>query len=172
MASNIVLTGFMGTGKTSVGKLVARKTGMGFADTDALIEALEGKRVEDIFREKGEKYFRSLEEKVISRVSDLKGFVIATGGGAVLSADNMDNLRKRGIIFCLRAKPETVYRNIRNSPDERPLLKEKDMLLQINKLMEEREKYYRNAHYIIIVDGRTAEETAEEVISIFKAIHQ
>jgi len=166
MAENIVLTGFMGVGKTNVGRFIAGKLEMKFVDTDALIEEIEGRKIKEIFSEKGEKYFREIEKRIIEKVSNFQGYVISTGGGVVLSEDNISNLSKNGIIFWLKASPETIYRNVINTDiADRPVLKEGDVLKQINKLLKEREEYYENAHFTISVDEKSIEEIAGEIIS-------
>ena len=99
----IVLTGFMGTGKTSVGRELSRMLGYRFIDTDVLIEQREGCAISVIFKEKGEEYFRKLEEEVVAVVSKAKDVVIATGGGVIKNSRNVANLRRKGVIVWLKA---------------------------------------------------------------------
>ena len=108
----IVLTGFMGTGKTSVGKELSKKLGYQFIDTDVLIEAREGKPVSLIFKEKGEDYFRKIEQAVVKEVSLMNNIVIATGGGVIKSKNNVENLGSRGIIIWLKADPRLFLREL------------------------------------------------------------
>ncbi|HOM27495.1 MAG TPA: shikimate kinase, partial [bacterium] len=121
MEKNIVLIGFMGTGKTEVGILLAKRLNMNFVDTDKLIEEREKDRIVRIFEVKGEEYFREIEEKIIEEVSNYKNCVIATGGGAVIREKNYNNLKKNGILICLKATPEEIYKRTISKKD-RPLL--------------------------------------------------
>lgn len=160
---NIVLTGFMGTGKTTAGLLVSKKLGREFIDIDQLIEAGEKMSISGIFKKNGETFFRDIETRYIKEVSLLLGKVISTGGGAVLRKENMDCLRGNGIIICLKASAETVLRNISGNMD-RPLLAEPDPLKRIHELLEYREKYYRDCDSEIIIDKLLPEQVAEAVI--------
>ncbi len=118
---NIVLTGFMGTGKSIVAKKLAQKLGMGYVDTDKIIEDREGREIRKIFEEKGEDYFREIETKIIKQVSSLNNYVIATGGGVVLKEENIKALRKKGVIIYLSANPEIILKRT-DKNEERPLL--------------------------------------------------
>lgn len=139
---NIVLTGFMGTGKSSIGKLLSCKLGLKFVDTDALIEEQEGISINRIFEKHGEKYFRAIERKTVAGVSAKDNCVIATGGGVVLDGENMANLRKNGVIICLRARPEVIHARI-TPQDTRPLLKVSDPAAAIKEKLEERSPFYK-----------------------------
>jgi len=103
---NIVLTGFMGTGKSIVGEKLAQRLGMGYIDTDQIIEEREGCEISKIFKEKGEDYFRKIETEVVKEVSSFNNCVIATGGGVVLKEENIKALRRKGIIISLSANPD------------------------------------------------------------------
>ena len=118
---NIVLTGFMGTGKTVTGQLLADRLEMLFIDTDREVEAATGLDPSEIFSRYGEKRFRAEESLVVERVARLEGCVIATGGGVVLNADNMANLRRKGVIILLEARPEVIAGRV-SRVDDRPLL--------------------------------------------------
>jgi shikimate kinase len=108
----IVLTGFMGTGKTSVGRELSRKLGWRFIDTDVLIEEREGKPISLIFKDSGEEYFRSLEQNTVEEVSKLRNAVIATGGGVIKNQKNVENLGRRGTIVWLKADPEIILKRV------------------------------------------------------------
>lgn len=164
---NIVLTGFMGTGKTEVGRLLARKLGYKFIDADSVIEEDQKMPITEIFKRFGEPYFRDIESKVIKRLSEMEGVVISTGGGAVLRQENMDNLRKNGIIICLMASPETIYERTKKDTS-RPLLQVENPLQRIKELLDFRRPYYEKADIMIDTDGKTPEEVAREILKKVK----
>lgn len=138
---NIVLIGFMGCGKTTLGKKLSMKLKYSFIDTDRYIERKEGITVAQIFEEKGEAYFRGLEKNTVELLSKEYGNIIATGGGIIKNPENMRMLKQRGIIVYLKATPEHIFRNIGND-DTRPLLQGGDKLEKIRSLMEERRELY------------------------------
>lgn len=167
MMKNIVLTGFMGTGKTEVGRLLARRLGYKFIDADSIIEEEQKMPITEIFKRFGEPYFRDIESEVIKRLSEMEKVIISTGGGVVLREENMNNLRKKGIIICLMASPETIYERTKDDTS-RPLLQVKDPLQRIRELLNFRRPYYEKADIMIDTDGKTPEEVAEDII---KRIH-
>jgi shikimate kinase len=118
----IVLAGFMGTGKTSVGRELSRKLGYPFIDTDVLIEEREAMPISLIFKHKGEEYFREVEALTVAEVSRMSDVVIATGGGVIKDSQNVANLRRRGVIFCLTADSEIILKRIMLEDGTRPLL--------------------------------------------------
>lgn len=146
---NIVLIGFMGTGKTALGKILAKKLKMGFIDTDSLIEEKKGKSVAGIFSENGERYFRKLERDVVRVVSRKNNVVVSTGGGVVLSPENMKQLRRNGVIICLKSKPEVILERIKRQKGIRPLLNKPDPLKEIKSILKERAPYYKQADFVI-----------------------
>ncbi|MCK4463342.1 MAG: shikimate kinase, partial [Candidatus Omnitrophica bacterium] len=107
---NIVLLGFMGTGKTVIAKKLAEKTGMQYVSTDELIVEKEGMSINDIFTKKGEPYFRDVEKKVVYDISGLDNVVLDAGGGIVMDLENIRNLRKKGLLVCLWADPKDIYK--------------------------------------------------------------
>jgi shikimate kinase / 3-dehydroquinate synthase len=139
----LVLTGFMGTGKTTVGNELALKLDMEFVDTDALIESRHGP-ISRIFEERGEAEFRSIERSVAVELGDKKGLVIATGGGMILDAENFRALSRNGRIFCLVATPDEIHSRVTNdkSRGDRPLLQVEDPRQRIIEMMTEREGDY------------------------------
>ncbi len=160
---NIVLVGFMGTGKSSVGKIVAETTGRKLVEMDALIEKQEGMMISAIFAGKGEKYFRDKERKVVQELSAKCGLVISTGGGVVLNAENIADFKKNGIVICLSATPETIFERVKNET-HRPLLKTKDPLAKIKELLGVRAPFYARADVTITTDGKKIEQIADEVV--------
>ena len=118
---NIILIGFMGAGKTKVGKLLAKTLGYGFVDMDELIEEREGLPIKEIFEKRGEKYFREKEKEWLKRLSLLEKIVLSPGGGIILSPENRKRLRKMGKVFYLKASPKAILERVKNE-SHRPLL--------------------------------------------------
>jgi shikimate kinase len=164
---NLVLTGFMGTGKTTVGKELAARLGMGFVDTDELIEAKHGP-IARIFAERGEEGFREIERAVAEEVSAMTGMVIATGGRMALDAESAHSLSRNGLIVCLVATPETIHGRIAadDSRRERPLLQAEDVRQRIDQLVEEREERYRRFPQVP-TDGATPGEVVDQIIRLW-----
>jgi shikimate kinase / 3-dehydroquinate synthase len=141
--ANIVLTGFMGTGKTTVGKLLARHLGYDFVDTDVLIEERAGKRIPEIFEQMGETAFREMEADLARELSGRQGVVISTGGRMMLDPDNAVALTRTGRVFCLVATPEEILERVtKDSDHERPLLAVSDPMERIVELMQARQEAY------------------------------
>ncbi|MDR2709604.1 MAG: shikimate kinase [Elusimicrobiota bacterium] len=150
---NISLIGFMATGKSSVGKALAEKLDKKFIDIDKLIELKEQMPISEIFERKGEREFRKIESAVIEEVSALSGqnLVISCGGGAPLNAQNIENLRRDGIVICLSASLEVIYRRVQNN-SSRPVFKTASPTrAQIAELLESRKKSYENCDVCIDV---------------------
>ena len=164
MKTNIALTGFMGTGKTEVGKLLAEKLGKEFVETDAIIVEKAGRSIPEIFREDGEIAFRELEIAVIGEVATRKNAVIACGGGAVLNKINTDRLGKQSAIVCLTASPQVILKRTSADAEERPLLAVADRMKQIEELMKFREPYYKRSADIIMNTSRLNVRTVVERI--------
>ncbi len=167
LENSIVLTGFMGTGKTTVGKRLCALTGAQFIDTDALIEEKEGMSIPKIFEKHGEKYFRDVESEVIKSLAGYKGAVISTGGGAVIRRDNIDALRACGAkVFCLCADIERVYKNIGDNTSSRPLLNGKT-IDEARVLLESRKDAYANCDWAIDVTECEKEQTADKILELY-----
>lgn len=165
--SSIVLTGFMGTGKSVIGKRLCALTGAEFIDTDSMIEEKAGMSISDIFAKYGEEYFRDMETDVIKALAGKKGAVISTGGGAVIRRENIDCLRCGGaMIFCLSADIERVYRNIGKNTSSRPLLSGKTME-EAKSLLESRREAYANCDFEIDVTRIQKEQSADEILKIY-----
>ncbi|HOV22483.1 MAG TPA: shikimate kinase [bacterium] len=168
MKKNIILTGFMGTGKTLIGNIVADKLNMEFIDTDKVIEEREKDRIARIFQVKGEEYFRKLEEKVINEICKKENCVIATGGGAIIREKNYNNMKKSGIIICLEAEPSIILLRTSTTEDRPLLLKNKDAISTIRYLINSRKKYYDKADYKIDTTSLSPEQAGEKIIEIWK----
>ena len=162
---NIILTGFMGTGKTTIGKLLAEKTGYRFVDTDMLIEQQTGKTITEIFAIQGERVFRSLEDNLVKKLAAENGLVIATGGGLVLNPDNIKELSRTGQIFCLTATADDILQRVKQQGDTRPLLQEKDPLQKIKSLLQQRDHIYRQFPQISTT-GTSPELLVNKILSL------
>lgn len=160
---NIVLTGFMGSGKTSVGKLIAEKTGRAFVDTDDLIEQRAGKSIPRIFEEEGETAFRDLETEAVQHAAQTHARVIATGGGAVMRPQNREALRKTGEIVFLDAPIEVIFQRIQND-GSRPLLEAENPLMKARALLEKRRPVYLQADMTVDTQRLTIEQTADKIV--------
>ncbi|OQX54360.1 MAG: hypothetical protein B5M48_01145 [Candidatus Omnitrophica bacterium 4484_213] len=160
---NIILVGFMGTGKTVVGKELAKILKTRFIDVDDLIEQKEGRKISRIFEEDGEEYFRNCEYKMIKRISRLDNCVISPGGGAVLEFENVLNLKKNGIIVCLTALPDVIWKRVKKNKN-RPLLKVKNPLKRIKTLLKFRESYYKQADIFVDTSKLSVEEVGMKIL--------
>ena len=162
---NLVLTGFMGSGKTSVGLKLSYRLRMPVEDTDKLIERREGCSVSDIFRNKGEAYFRQLETELLRELTQSKSVKIySVGGGTPVRPENRELLRKLGLVVYLRLRPETVYERLKDDT-ARPLLQCEDPLKKIKELMQDRKAAYEeSADVILDVDTMTLEQIQDSII--------
>lgn len=163
---NIVLVGFMGTGKTSVGRRLATQFRMRYVDTDDIIERDSGRRISNIFEEDGEAAFRELESEAVLKVSKQHNSVISTGGGVVLKEANMIALKQNGVVFCLTATPEEIYRRVGHQT-HRPLLQIPDPLAKIQSMLAERRPYYEEADYMVRTTGRSFSEIIAHIKRVF-----
>ena len=164
LSANIVLVGFMGTGKSAVGRVIAQKLEFHFIDTDDVIEQTSKAKISDIFAEHGEDYFRDLESQAVKSVALMKNQVVATGGGVVLRPSNIDLLRTGGPIFCLNATPKAIWDRVRSSRS-RPLLRGPEPLKKIETLLDKRAPYYALADHQIETTGVSVDRVADEIIS-------
>lgn len=164
---NIYLLGFMGTGKTLVGKLLSQRIGWAFLDLDDLIEAKEGLKIVEIFAQKGEPYFRNLETQVLKEVSSQDKLVVACGGGIVLKEENLSLINNSGVGFCLEAKPQIIYERTKNF-SHRPLLNVENPQAKIKALLKERAPFYAKVRYHIDTSHLTAQEVVDKILKILK----
>ena len=164
---NIVLIGFMGSGKTVVGRLLADRLGYKFIDTDKIIEERIGKTISDIFNDEGEHYFREIESNIVKELSELSGHVISTGGGIVLNQDNLTCLKKGGLTVWLKASPESIHKRV-VSESHRPLLNVKDPLNEIKRLLSPRERLYSEADISVETDDLDIEKIVENIIYAYQ----
>ena len=151
----IILIGYMGSGKTTVGKALSKETGMMFYDLDWYIENRMRKTVSQIFAERGEEGFRKIEYNMLHEVAEFEDVIISCGGGTPCFFDNMDYLNQQGDVVYLKATPETLYKHLLMAKIERPLLKDKapeELIDYITEHLKERAPYYEKAHYTLDVN--------------------
>jgi len=165
MPKNVALVGFMGAGKSVVAMYLASTLKRELISTDALIVEREKRPITDIFRDSGEAYFRELEKKVVAEVNKQENLIIDCGGGIVLNRENIDALKKSGILIYLSATPKIIYERIRNQK-HRPLLNVPNPQAEITELLESRKPLYNQADYKIDTSSKTVEEVAREIIKI------
>jgi shikimate kinase len=160
---NIVLLGFMGTGKSAVGRRLSASLGYDFVDTDRVIEQQQKKTVAGIFADCGEAEFRRMESVVVRELSRQTRCVIATGGGVALNPDNLEHLRQRGILVALQARPEVILKRVEKRVGERPLLQDVDPLSRIQSLLTDRADCYRNVDLTVDTSDLSTEEVVRRI---------
>ena len=151
----VILIGYMGSGKTTVGKALSKETGMMFYDLDWYIESRMHKSVSQIFAEKGEEGFRKIEYNMLHEVAEFEDVIISCGGGTPCFFDNMDYLNQQGEVVYLKASPETLYKHLLMAKIERPLLKDKsadELIAYITEHLKQREPFYEKARHILDVN--------------------
>lgn len=163
---NLALIGFMGTGKSCVGRLVADLLHFTYLDTDQVIEARAGKTINDIFLQDGEQAFRDWECRIVKELEHRTKTVISTGGGLPANSGNLASLKTHSLVLCLWASPESIFERVRTHT-HRPLLNESDPLAKIRQLLAAREAYYRQADVLVNTEMRSVREVAIQVIHQF-----
>lgn len=165
---NIVLTGFMASGKTTVGKMLAEELNRPFIDTDVFIEAKAGMSIAEIFAEKGETAFRRMEQQTAAELAQYQGVVLATGGRMVLDPANVASLGKTGTIVCLKASPKEILSRVMSDGQQlRPLLAVPDPESKIKELLEERRTGYAQFPQVM-TDGKTQQTIVDEILAVVK----
>lgn len=171
---NIVLVGMSGSGKSTIGEYLANKLKRPHIDTDKMIVSNSGKSINYIFENHGEDYFRQLESQIIESIQFEQGIIISTGGGVVLNRNNINILKRNGIIFFLNGSTQTLYRNLHSSEgykDGRPLLGGKDLMESLERIYSERQRlYYSSGDYEILIDNKSIEEIGDEIIKVFNEL--
>lgn len=164
---NLYLVGFMGTGKTTVGRALAHKTGFAALDSDHEIERLQGKTIPDIFAQEGEPAFRAMEREFIEHGHPAARTIVACGGGLVVQPGMLELLKSKGVVICLHASVETILaRTARHR--NRPLLAVEDPEARIKSLYAAREPIYRRAGTLILTDARPLHEIVAHVMRAWK----
>ena len=162
--SNIVLVGFMGTGKSAVGKMLARRLSRPFLDLDRQIEKETGRSVQQLFAQEGEAAFRAREAKIVQAAAALKEHVIATGGGVMCDEKNVQALKGSGVLVCLAASADAILERTAATLPARPLLAGADPKQKIEELLKLRSSYYAQAEFTIDTTNRTLQEVTEEIL--------
>src|ERR1035437_562470 len=160
---NLALIGFMGTGKTSVGRVVAEHLHFDFLDTDDLIQTRTGRTIADIFAREGEPAFRALERQVVGELAARNKTVISTGGGLPTNLENLNALKVHALVVCLWASEEKIWERVRNQ-SHRPLLHDPDPQGKIHELLKIRAPFYQQADVLINTDQRSAREVAQQIV--------
>ncbi len=164
---NLYLVGFMGTGKSTVGRQVAQRMGLNFVDSDHAIEVEQGKSIPEIFAAQGESAFREMEKVFIETGLSAEGNVVSCGGGLAVQPGMLELLKSRGLVFSLIASAKGIYERTRYSSN-RPLLQVEDPLAEIEKLLAVRDPIYQQAHCCILTEGRTVPEVVNHVCRSYK----
>ena len=169
MKTSIALIGFMGTGKTVVGKALAEKLGREFIELDSLIEQKAGKPIPEIFQQDGEVAFRELEIEATKEVSEDKNQIIACGGGLVLNKINIDRLKRDSVIVYLTASPRVILKRVSNGDEERPVLKASNKAEKIQEVLRFRKPFYeRAADFKIDTSKVDTASVAEQIVEKVK----
>ena len=163
---NVILIGFMGSGKTTIGKIIADKKNMKFIDMDLEIEKMENKKINQIFSENGEKYFRDKESSLLKQLCSLKNSVISTGGGIIENEFNIEILKKQPYVIWLDANEDTIENNVKNEIEKRTKLKEGDDLkLSIKNLLNKRyDKYKESANIRVNVNNKNVDQVVSDIL--------
>ncbi len=167
METNLYLVGFMGTGKSTVGRLVARQMDFEFIDSDHEIERKEGKPVSQIFADLGEAAFRAMEREFVEHGHPAQRCVVSCGGGLVVAPGMLDLLRRRGVIICLHAPIETILQRTMHAT-HRPLLAVDNPEQRLRELYAQREEIYRRTGTMVLTDKRPMREIAAHVLRVYK----
>ncbi len=162
---NIIIVGFMGTGKTTIATKLAHRLKMNYLSTDDLIEKKEKRTINEIFTKDGEESFRDIESEVVREVSGMENVVIDAGGGAVLREENMANFKSNGIVICLTADEEVVMERTKKYK-HRPLLNVEDPKLRIRTLLAKRAPYYAKADHCIDTGKLTIRQAVDKILEI------
>ena len=164
---NLALIGFMGTGKTSVGRLAAEHLDFEFLDTDDIIQERTGRSIADIFAYEGEAVFRTLEQQLVRELAGRRKTLISTGGGLPTTPDNLTSLKAHSLVVCLWASPDKIWERVCHQ-GHRPLLNAPDPRGKIHELLAVREPFYKQADVLVNTDLRTLREVAHQVVHQFR----
>jgi shikimate kinase len=176
MTNKIYLTGFMGSGKSTIGPILANTLGWDFFDLDIIIEQKEGKKISRIFEENGEEYFRNLETEILKDLAARENVIVALGGGTITNQDNIDFLKKIGMIIYIKISAESAYKRLRFKRD-RPILSRNgtvnlsktEFIGKIAQLLSARNRYYEQADIIIETDNLPIGVTIDKIAKAIKA---
>jgi shikimate kinase len=166
--TTVVITGFMGTGKSSVGRALAQRLGVRFVDTDTLVEEREGRSVADIFAADGEPYFRAAERKAIEAALAEPRAVVATGGGAIVDRQNLDKLKAAAPLVCLTARADVIEARVRAEGSTRPLLADPDPRRRIEELLAQRQSAYDQADLRVDTSDRDLDDIVGQIAAFLE----
>lgn len=169
----VFLTGFMASGKSTIGPILANTLGWNFADIDRMIEARCGKKISKIFEDEGEKFFREQERKVLKEIVNYNEYIIALGGGTIVNQSNLDLIKSNGLVVYLESSPEEAYKRLKFKRD-RPILKfdndeeptKAKYLKRINEILESRKKFYDQADIKINTDNIRVGKAVDQLAKI------
>jgi shikimate kinase len=169
----VFLTGFMGSGKSTIGPIVANTIGWEFYDLDKVIEQNTGMKIKDIFDVHGESYFRNLETETLTSLAHHDKVVIALGGGTIASDTNLERMKNAGIIVYLKLSQGTIYKRLKNKRDRPALLQvqgesstREDLMKRINELYDKRKMYYEQSDFIIDTDNVSVGKTVDRLVKL------
>jgi shikimate kinase len=173
----VYLTGFMGSGKSTIGPILANTIGYDFLDIDKKIETTASRTINEIFANDGEGYFRELERKIVQQISNTHSCVVSLGGGTVTKSDNLSAIKTSGVLIYLKADAQEIFQRLKYKAD-RPLLKGSDsvslengdLLRRITSLMEEREAFYMQADIVVSTAGKKIGQTVDEIVRRIHAL--
>jgi len=164
---NIYFVGFMGVGKSLIGRLLSGRLNKEFIEMDEAIEKSAGRSITDIFAQNGEPHFRSLEKEFLKKLALQRDLVVSCGGGLICNDENLSLLKDTGWVICLKASAQTIYQRTKNQ-EHRPLLNVDSPLSEIDRLLKQREPYYSQAHYVIDTDQNNPDSIVEEILDILE----
>jgi shikimate kinase len=167
LKKNLILTGMMGVGKSTIGKSLSERLNMGFIDTDKIIENIESTSIKTIFNKKGESYFRKIEKKVSLESLDKNNNVIALGGGAFMDEEVRDTILNTSISFWLKAETQSLLKFM--DPKKRPLLNQKDLTKTLNEIYKKRKDTYNLANFKIDCDKRDVPLIVKKIVEIYES---
>jgi len=177
MKNTIYLTGFMGSGKSTIGPILANTLGWDFFDLDKLIENKTGKKIRDIFEQEGEGHFRKIETDTLREISESKNVIISLGGGTIANKENIEIMKNTGKIIYLKVSLDTVYHRLKYKKDRPALTKsdseslsKEEMTNRINELMDTRAQYYEQADYTIDTDNNSLGKTVDNIVKIISQL--
>jgi shikimate kinase len=171
----IYLTGFMCAGKSTLGPIIANTLGWGFFDLDRAIEKYTNKTVVEIFRDEGENYFREIETRILTELSEYEKVIISLGGGTLSSSNNLDFIKQKGKLIYLKTSPDKIFLRLKHKTD-RPLfhthegkpISESEMRMKIQELLQLRESFYNKSDVIFLLEDAKVGKTVDELVKIIK----
>lgn len=164
---NLAIAGFMGVGKSTVGRILAAQLRYDFLDTDDVIESRSGRSITEIFTQQGEAAFRQMERDLVAELGERQKTVISTGGGLIVDPANLASLKQHALVVCLWATPEAIWERLQHQ-HHRPLLDDPDPLAVIRRLLAARAPFYRQSDILVGTEGRSSKEIAQHLAQQFR----